>query len=161
MIKKIGNSRSVEEIFHKIIKEGQVLQEAIEDKPRVEALNFDALFDQILELILIENFSRKDETVKKLFNPNIGGPLVSLTHKARLLYALGIIDKTTLDDFLHLHNIRNRFAHSVDTSFSDSEVCKECQKLSTAKGLKVTTENSFVYYKNSVEKIVEYMKKKL
>jgi len=161
MAMTIRNSRSSEEILREIIEEGQELQKAIEDRPRVRALNYDALFDQSLKLMLTTYFSKRDKAAQKLFDPSIGGPLASLTHKARLAYALGIIDKTALDDLLQLHKVRNIFAHSVDSSFSDTEVWKECQKLSTTRGRKVTGKDSLECYERSVGTIVKYITQKL
>jgi len=111
------------------------------DSARIGVIIKDTIFDAVLRGILMLYFPQGDEAVKKLFEPSIGGPLVSLTHKARLAYALGLIDKTGLNDFEHIHKIRNEFAHSTEMSFANATVVRYVQKLSTAKGRKVTGKN--------------------
>lgn len=124
----------------------------LKDQKRAGVLICDTTCDQRLQYLIHLSFSRRDKEVKKLFEPSIGGPLVSLTHKARLAYALGIIDKTFLKDLEQIHKIRNEFAHGLDTSFASTEVLKHTQKLSTAKGHKVTTTNSYKIFFSAMEK---------
>jgi DNA-binding MltR family transcriptional regulator len=114
------------------------LKKLEKDKERIGVINWDTAFDQILKEILCVHFSRENKNVTKLFEPAIGGPLVSLTHKARLLYAMGLIDSEALKDLEHIHKIRNEFAHSVETDFSDAKVLKHMKNLSTSKGHKVS-----------------------
>ena len=87
------------------------------DKKRIEALNWDIWFDETLKDLLMSHFSRHDKTVDILFEPN-NGALVSLTNKARLSYALGLIDKTLQNDFEQIHKIRNRYAHMISDNHS-------------------------------------------
>ena len=84
---------------------GPLMEQLLENKKRLEAINIDIVFDEVLKHILTLHFSKRDKKVNNLFEPSIGGPLVSLTFKARLAYALGIIDKTVLNDFENIHNI--------------------------------------------------------
>ena len=125
---------------------------------RINVLDWDTIFDDYFKYILMLRFSKKDKDVKKLFEPSIGGPLVSLIHKARLAYALKIIDKTALNDFENIHNIRNKFAHNAEMNFDNTEVLKLVKKLSTAKGKKVTAKNSYECFSSVTSKCVKCLK---
>jgi len=141
----------------KTLIEVDKLDKLMEDKKRATVIIQDTFLDQTLKELLGDlHFLRQDKEVKKLFEPSIGGPLVSLTHKARLAYALRLIDKTVLKDLEHIHNIRNKFAHSIKMNFADTEVVKSVGNLSTAKGLKVTVKNSYKIYKDATSKCVLY-----
>lgn len=124
------------------------------DAKRIEVINWDTMFDKLIETLLLFRFSRQDKTVNGLFDPNARGPLVSLTQKAKLAYALGLIDKIARNDFEYMHRIRNIFAHSVKASFADTEVVKFVRKLSTAKDQKITAKNSYKFYEKAVGKCV-------
>lgn len=132
-----------------------VMVQLIEDKKRLGVINIDTIFDEFLKHILMLHFSKRDKKVKKLFEPSIGGPLVSLTYKARLAYALRIIDETALNDLENIHNIRNKFAHNTDASFAGTEVIKSVKKLSTAKGKEVTAKNSYKCFESTKDKCTE------
>lgn len=138
-----------------------------DNEKRVDVLNRDTTFDSILMIY----FPQRDKVVKKLFEPTIGGPLVSLTHKARLAYALGLIDKTTQNDLEQIHKIRNEFAHNVKMSFAHADVLKHVRGLSTAKKnrkVKVTVKNSYKFYDSAwdicvgaFEKAIELLENKV
>lgn len=131
------------------------LKQLEKDNKRVGVLNIDTFFDGILKDIFMIRFSKRDKEIELFFDPNSGGALVSLTNKARLAYALGIIDKTALNDFKYIHKIRNEFAHSVDANFADTEVITFVKKLSTAKGKNVTAKNSYKCFQSSEDKCLE------
>ena len=122
------------------------------DSKRVQVIDGDTLLDVCFKEILTLYFSQSDKNVMKLFEPSIGGPLVSLTHKARLAYALGLIDKTTMNDSEYMHKIRNEFAHSIDASFTKTRVIKLVGKLSTVKNHEVTARNSYRFYNSAIAK---------
>jgi len=90
------------------------LNELQADTKRISAITIDTIFDNYIKKLLLSHFSQRDKAVEELFDTNIRGPLVSLTHKAKLLYALGLIDKIARKDLEYIHRIRNKFAHSVD-----------------------------------------------
>jgi len=140
-----------------ILMEMGMVEDLVKDKIRTQVLNYDTFLDNLLKDILNINFPRlMNKDVMKLFDPNIGGPLVSLTNKARLAYALGLIDKTTLNDLEHVHKIRNNFAHNVQKEFVDTEVVRLVQKLSTAKGHnKVTPTNSYEFFDSAVSECMQ------
>ena len=154
---------NLQKFFEKIPKDVGVRvsrkewQKAMEDSKRVYVITSDSILDTLLENLLKIIFSRWNKEVEKLFKPDIGGPLASLTHKARLAYSLGLIDKTALDDLRQTHNIRNIFAHGIEASFADAEVCKACTKLSTANGRKVTAKNSYKFYQDATNKCLRYI----
>ena len=126
------------------------------DAQRMDVLNRDALIDSrvkdILQLFIFKR-DEKDKEVEKLFDPSIGGPLVSLPNKARLIYALGLIDETTSKDLETIHKIRNIFAHNVDLDFESNEVYQLVKKLSIVRDKKkpVTMKNSFELYSTTSE----------
>ncbi len=126
-----------------------------EDKKRVEVLFWDIWFDETLKDLIMLHFSRQDKTVKKLFEPSIGGPLVSLTNKARLAYAMGLIGKTLQDDLEQMHNIRNKFAHHNQIDFTNDELLKSVKELSPAKGNQVTVENSHRIYHDALKSCIK------
>lgn len=125
------------------------------DMKRIEVLNLDTVFDQVLRRILcFLCFPRpKDKIVEQLFNPLYNGFLVSLTNKAKLAYALGLIDQTLRSDLEQIHRIRNKFAHNVEADFANKEVIQLVKKLSTAKGKgKQDIENkSYTLYRKAAD----------
>ena len=122
------------------------------DKKRVKVIDGDTMLDFCFRGLLILYFSKRDKDVRKLFDPSIGGPLVSLTNKARLAYALGLIDKTALKDLEYMHKIRNEFAHSIDVNFTKTRIIKLVKSLSTAQSHKVTARNSYNLYIKALDK---------
>ena len=125
------------------------------DKKRISAIIIDTIFDSFIKELLLSHFSQRDKTVEELFDTNIRGPLVSLTHKAKLLYALGLIDKIVRKDLEYIHRIRNEFAHSVDINFTNTEVVKSVRKLSAAKDQTITAKNSYKFYQRALGKCVK------
>ncbi len=123
------------------------------DSVRIIALDWDTLFDDGIRVFLqkLQFTKSEDKIVKKLFDSSIGGPLVSLTNKVRLAYALGLIDKTLESDLEQIHKIRNEFAHKVDIRFDNEAVIQLVKKLSTAKEQKVSANNSFTFYKAALK----------
>jgi len=121
-------------------------QKAMKNKERVGVIESDCFLDILLENLLELIFMRWNEDVRNQFNPEAGGSLVSLTQKARLVYSLGYIDKTTLVDLKQIHKIRNHFAHNINITFTDAKVCKIVNKLSVVKDSKVTTTGSLAIY---------------
>ena len=97
--------------------------------------------------------------MKKLFDPNIGGPLVSLTNKARLAYALGLVDEKLLKDLEIVHKIRNKFAHNIKTDFADTKVLEHVKKLSMSKGQEITVTNSYKFYLQTLNLSIESLGK--
>lgn len=73
-----------------------------------------------------------DPMVDELFENN--GPLSSFDSRAKMLYALGLISKLSIDDTKYIRKIRNHFAHHPkETSFSTPRVKDWCSNLSTGK----------------------------
>lgn len=154
------NSINIAQYFSGI-PEGQTLIEISElnelqaDTKRISAINIDTIFDSFIKELLLSHFSQRDKTVEELFDTNIRGPLVSLTHKAKLLYALGLIDKIARKDLEYIHRIRNEFAHSVGINFTNTEVVKSVRKLSAAKDQTITAKNSYKFYQRALGKCVK------
>jgi DNA-binding MltR family transcriptional regulator len=108
------------------------------DRIRSMVISSDVGLDYMLGLCLKMTFCRRvnENEVKKLFDPYANGILVSLVQKARIAYALELIDKTTFTDIMHLHRIRNVVAHKGRAKFADPDISKPCMKLSTATKIK-------------------------
>ena len=137
-------------------------QKAKEDKKRIDVLNLDAWFDKTLRYLLERNFSQppQDKDIIELFDIQ-GGPLSSLSNKAKLAYAFGLIDKTTCEDLKRAHKIRNKFAHGLEIDFTNSEVVDEVQKWYRKKDkkTKVTEDNCYqVYLDAMVECLTNVLK---
>ncbi len=98
----------------------------------VKALGADSALDIGLECLLRLAFGRaiQDKEVSKLFDYNNNGPLSSTIQKARLAYAMRLIDGRMLDTLKQLHIVRNSLAHRTDAGFLDADVLKACSKLS-------------------------------
>jgi DNA-binding MltR family transcriptional regulator len=138
------------DLFSKIPKgktliDVEKLDKLIKDENRIEAINWVSSFDNSLKILLILHFSQRDKEVKTLMNN------INMIQKARLAYALGLFDKTALKNFAQIHDIRNRFAHNLGTSFADSKVLKFVRNLSTTQGRKVTEKNSYEFYISALE----------
>jgi len=127
---------------------------ATKNQEHVGVIELDCYLDTSLENFLKLIFMRWNKEVRNQFNPE-GGSLVSLTHKARLIYSLGYIDETILDDLKQIHKIRNHFAHNVKMAFTDTKVCKLVSKLSVVKDSKVTTKNKYSIYLWTVDKCIK------
>ncbi|GAH01588.1 unnamed protein product [marine sediment metagenome] len=123
----------------------------MEDAERMQVLNRHTMIDSHLKDLLLFQFSREEKEVEELlFHPNKGGPLSTMTNKAKLAYALGLIDKPTLNDLRKINNIRNVFAHNTDMNFENDQVLQHVRKFSSVKGKgkrkPVTLRNSFDLY---------------
>ena len=117
------------------------LNKLFTDEKRVEALNWDAFFNESLKRLLTLHFVQQDKDVEMLMQN------INMAKKARIAYALGLIDRTALNDFVRIHNIRNEFAHRFDATFADTAIRRECMRLSTAKDQKtVTAKNPYKSY---------------
>jgi len=127
--------------------EPEKMQKFLEDSKRGDIIIRDIKLDIMLKAILMFNLSRFDKEVEKLLD------LLNIAQKARLAYALKIINKTTLNDTIRMHDIRNRFAHHLKMNFTDTEIIKKCKKLSTAvKGESVSASKAEKFYMNAQEK---------
>jgi len=129
-------------------------QEAAKNQKRVSVIESVWYLDFVLKNLLELIFVQWNNEVKKQFNPN-NGSLAYLTQKARLVYSLGYINKSTLNDLQQINKIRNRFAHNVDITFTDAEVCKYVNNLSVAKNYKITL---YRIYMHAVDKCFKNIK---
>ena len=77
----------------------------------------------------IAAFLVDEEIAKTLLNGAVA-PLGSFSARIKTAYALGLIDKPTMDDFDRLRSVRNTFAHHFDTSFEVPKVRDLCGQLS-------------------------------
>jgi DNA-binding MltR family transcriptional regulator len=115
-------------------------KKAREDSKRSSVIVGDALLKDILGMLIREVLSPKDEVLDRLLRERQMG----LSDKARLAYVLGLIEKGTMADLQHIHNIRNKWAHIAKPSLSDAQVQKNIFALSTVgskKKREVTEEN--------------------
>lgn len=115
------------------------------------AIVMDSALNLMLEQLLLQNFTNKDRGVKEFFNIKTNGPLVSLTSKARLAYALNIIDSKIFSDLKIIRDIRNRCAHDCYVSFGDTKICNFIGKLSIIpNGKTVTENNSYEFFMEAI-----------
>ena len=131
--------------------------EALQEKDRASVIIMDAGLDLLLAGLIGTAFSRHDKEVTSLFDHGSGGPLTSLTRKATLAYALGLIDKFTLSDLKNLHIVRNRFAHLMKPDFNDPDIQKATKKLSTAMKQKVNPDKYLDFYRDAAQKAIQYL----
>lgn len=57
------------------------------------------------------------------------GALRDLMSRANIAYCVGLISKDERHSIEHIAHIRNKFAHNIDITFSDSEVEKWCDEI--------------------------------
>ena len=99
------------------------IMEKMEDAKRMQVLNRDTMIDTCLKDLLFFQFSREEEEVEELlFDPKRFGPLSTMPNKAKMAYALSLIDKRTLNDLGKIHNIRNKFAHIRSKDSFENEI---------------------------------------
>ena len=77
--------------------------------------------------ILIEFFVDDANEVKKLLHPN--GPLGTYGSRTTACYCLGLINEIVKSDLRLVGKIRNRFAHDLRATFSDSQIGDWCRAL--------------------------------
>ena len=161
------SKRAYHDLFSGILEgletiKGASPEKLFEDKKRVEVITWEAFFDNYLKFSLVMHFSRNDTDthVEQLFDSNRGGPLGSLTNKARFAYALGLIDRTTLKDLQKIRKIRNDFAHSIKINFADKKIVGIVKELSTVDDKdNVTAKNSHKFFKSALDKCEECLHK--
>ena len=92
------------------------------------------------------------KVVKDLLDSERHGPLSSFAAKAKVAYALALIDEQTKEDLDYIRKIRNEFAHSIkEISFQDNPIREYCNKLSTAKRNKDKTQYLTTIYKQAIQ----------
>ena len=167
MTTKNTTSESAREILDRIMKEGEKilsvlpeshtvirrtsLDELFEDKKRSTAILQPIGLDMALAAIIKKTFPQRNAEVQKLMNS------INMIQKARLAYILRLIDKTVLDDLEQIHEIRNKFGHSLDASFAYSKVLNFVRRLSTATGQEVTEKNSYKFHQSAVAKCLAHL----
>lgn len=91
-----------------------------------------AFVEQYLKDFL-SHFLVQDQQVAVLFEGPFG-PLASFAARAKMCYAMRLINETFLQDLDIIRNIRNHFAHHpAETSFENKEVAQLCAELSLSK----------------------------
>ncbi len=127
-----------------ISAKGYELDESMRNHERSMAIIMDSVLNSTVKMILMQNFKNKGKEVKQLFDPNQNGPLSSLTSKARLAYALNLIEVNIFKDLKYIHMIRNRCAHDVFLTFGENKILDLVGKLSIVpNGKTITKQNSF------------------
>lgn len=156
---EIPSYAELHDLYSRSLK-GQVsIDCAVHDKlqkssRRTTVIVGEVLLDNILRLCLTRHFSHNNETIGKLLDE----PLGSLSNKATLAYALGLIDATTRGNLNHIYRIRCEFAHRFDVDFTDEKVLTLVAKIPRTKGQeKVTAENSFEFFITAMKRLVEYL----
>ena len=89
-----------------------IAHKLFEDEKRSTAILQPIALDMTLAVIIANAFPKRTKDVPRLMNS------INMAQKARLAYILGFIDKTVLADLVQIYEIRNRFGHSFDASFT-------------------------------------------
>ena len=90
------------------------------DKParrdRYSALVGAALLEYALKAAISKHLApgKSKGAARLIFDDYDRSPLASFSARIKMAYALGIVDKTTMDNLIILKNVRNDFAHSVE-----------------------------------------------
>ncbi len=112
------------------------LKRFTEQKDRGTALIGAAWLDDALEQLLRKAFRNKKKPVEELLHPD--GPLGTLSARARLAYALGLLEPTAWHDIELIRRIRNQFAHSrEDLRFSKPTIRDRCRELHAMKAFQL------------------------
>jgi DNA-binding MltR family transcriptional regulator len=83
--------------------------------------------EMALEQILKSFLPDDEKQVDKLFEFN--QPLGSFSSKISMVLCLGLVDKVIVRDLDMIRKIRNKFAHNLYASFSDSQIKNWCNEL--------------------------------
>jgi len=86
-----------------------------------------AFLDMLLSDILREFLVDDPKEVEKLLQPE--GPLGTLGSRVTACYCLGLIGPVIAADLRLVGKIRNRFAHELQTTFSDQRISQWCKSL--------------------------------
>ena len=107
--KRVGRRHEALREFHAIFNErGEVDERAI-------ALVGGAFLDDLLAVMLASFMVDDDREAQKLLG--VDRPLGTFSSRVAAAYCLGLICKTVRDDLRIIGKIRNRFAHTVRSSF--------------------------------------------
>jgi DNA-binding MltR family transcriptional regulator len=123
----------------------------------VGASMVDLYLNFLLTTIMVGNL----KVCKGLLDSEQNGPLSSFAAKAKVAYALGLIDEQTKKDLDYIRKIRNEFAHSFKAiSFQNSPIREYCNELSTAKRKKNEVQRLTSIYNQAIEENIERLKKR-
>ena len=89
-----------------------------------------SMIDRGLEAAILREFvALSKRQIEAIFEGN--GPLISLSAKIKIGYALGIFAEHARDDLEKIRKVRNAFAHSIqEVSFDTPEVRDICNSIS-------------------------------
>jgi len=125
------------------------------------AISGACMIDLYLGLLFTVVMVEDPKVVKELLDSERHGPLSSFAAKAKVAYALGLIDEQTKEDLDYIRKIRNKFAHSPkEISFKDNPIREYCNKLSTAKRNKDKTQRLTSIYKQAVQNNIKRINKR-
>lgn len=122
-------------------------KKAEENETRTKVIVEDALFIDILGILIRFAISRRDDVIGTLLQST------QFHDRARLAYLLEIIDKRAMQDLLRIHNIRNKWAHLAEPVFSAKEWKRDVLALSTVGSKKdeVTKKNYMDFFWDAVQ----------
>lgn len=83
--------------------------------------------DFVLEQVLRAFLPTNDPDVERLLMPD--QPLGTFGARVKLLYSLGFLDKTVMEDLKLIGKIRNKFAHDLYASFDNDQIKSWCRGL--------------------------------
>ncbi|ESU23795.1 hypothetical protein FEDK69T_12050 [Flavobacterium enshiense DK69] len=144
-----------------------------EDNDRAIVIVGLAYIEDLLLNILESFFPSDSKTVDRLLS--YSGVLGTANSKICMIYSLGFIDKTVMQDLEKVTQIRNKFAHKTDISFEDDFIIKLCKELkwheasmmmktpeiATAKDIFKVNINTLVSHLSGIASIAKGEKRKL
>lgn len=115
--------------------------------------------DYVLEHILLAFFPNDEPDVENLLSPE--QPLGTYGSRVKMIYCLGLIDKTVKDDLKLIGKIRNKFAHDLYASFEDEQIKSWCRQLrwhrETLLADPPPTATTRDYYQVGVNQVIGYL----
>jgi hypothetical protein len=97
---------------------------------RAAALVLSAIIDNLLEYVILSRFRRLSKRRRDALFRNPTAPLVSMSAKTHVAYAMGIVGDELRSQLDRMRSIRNTFAHAMlAVSFDDPQIAAECMKL--------------------------------
>lgn len=144
MTDSVPSTGSPESTFEQSFENWMDLSRALHEQSALGAVlittsYFDAVLRRILESYLVVGRANKS-----LFE-DTGAALSTFSAKINLAYAMGLISNDESKQLHAMRKIRNTFAHSVKTTFSDDDVIKAMQPLIARHGIAYDYPGTFTF----------------
>ncbi len=126
-LKRFAAAIPSEEEMRKIIQDLEKENSALADY--AIALICQTFVERALEVAISAQLNPLDEQAnQRLFDYSANGPISDFAAKIKLGYSMGIFGQLTKNDLNRIREIRNAFAHSLQsTSFATPEIAEICE----------------------------------